>query len=217
MGYLCFFTRLELRKSRYEPAPLSKQYEGLKRRMKKINAFRIHCYIFILLWISYGMWNFFCRISIILEMDLEKYNILVNYATLGFHVYMILNPAIFTILIKPEVTEYRIDGNTQKCRSRNSTENENFEEQIAVEGELDATIRIKYPEAIQGMRSNIPSIFFVSVDVHNQPPEKFTQQSVKQLYLENTPVSFQTQIVDDSVIAKCEKRSVVGKESDIAG
>lgn len=163
------------------------------------------------MWISYGVWTFFLRISFVLEVDLEEYNILIDYTTLGFHIYMNLNPMICTILIKPEINECRIED----VIHGNSTENVYIEEQTAICGELDTTVRVKYPKKTQLKETCKPYDFVVSFDAHNTPADKYRQHSVKQLHLENTPTLLQIQIYEDSFIAKSDTMSVDGKESNI--
>lgn len=134
-----------------------------------MNAFRIHFYIFILLWICYGVWNFFHRISFILEIDLEEYNIWIDCTRIMFQTYIISNPMIYTCLIKPEVTECWIEVMNKECQMGNLRESFNIEEETAIYGELDTTVRVTYPKTIQSEQTDKPSVCFVSVDVHHPP------------------------------------------------
>lgn len=118
---------------------------------------------------------------------------------------------ICTILIKPEINECQIEG----VRLENSTENVYIEEQTAICGELDTTVRVKYPKKTQPKETCKPNDFVVSVDVHNKPVDKYGQHFVNQLHLQNTPLLLQVQIYEDSIISKSYKISVEGKESNI--
>lgn len=140
------------------------------------------------MWMSYGVWILFHRISFILEMEHKQYGVLIDYTRLGFHIYMTLNPMIYTTLIKPELTEYRIENNSKERTRGNSAENVNIEEETAIDGDFDTAVRITYPETLEVKQTNDHSVFVVSVDVHSPPPEVHRQHLLKQFHLENMPV-----------------------------
>lgn len=167
------------------PMPCQK----LKAKMENIRFFYIHFCIFIIVWITYGFGYATLRCAFFLEFDLEQHSVLMDYAQLGFHTYLTLNPMIHVRLLDDEITTC---PKRYMCIKGHFKTDEHFQEQTAAEimdDEHNTTVGIPSPGAIEDQEGVKFSGCCTMVRVissspikygrhHNNPPPQMYVQKV---------------------------------------